>query len=121
MPLYVDGGEDEETNERALEMLRSEIRGTRRVALRAGGMQVELVRALKDHLSDLQFEPYADVVIRFDGTMERLGRGRKKRHATATVLKNERVVFRYELPEQVFRVGDHPPEAFARVLANALE
>ena len=121
VPLYVDGGDDEETNERALELLRSELQGTRTVALRAGGMEVELVRALKEHFPEMKFEAYADVVIRFEGTMEPLGFGRKRRHATATVLKKDRVIFRYELPDEVFRVGMHPPEAFANVFAHAAE
>lgn len=120
-PTYVDGGEDSEANERALDYLRRQIRGTRVVAIRAPGMQLELARALRERFPNLVFEGEADVVIRFNGTMERLGRGRKRRGATATISKGGRVVFRYELPDEVYRVGMSPPDAFARVLADAIE
>lgn len=118
---YIDGAGDSDLNDRLLEDLRSAVQGTNRVALRAGGMQVELARALREHFPNLEFAPTADVVIRFDGTFERLGRGRKRRAAVATVTKNGRVVFRYELPDEVYRVGMSPPEAFARVMADAME
>ena len=120
VPTYVDGGEDSDANERALEQLRRQVRGTKTVALRAGAMQVEVARALREYFPNLDFAPYADVVIRFDGRMERLGRGRKRRGAVATVSKNGRVIFRYELPDEVYRVGMAPPDAFARVLADAM-
>lgn len=121
IPTFVDGGGDETANERALELARQELQGTRQFALRAGSMQVELARAIREHFADAEFVPYAPVVIRFDGTMERLGRGRKRRAATATVLKNDRVVFRYELPDEVYRVGMTPPEAFSNVLSDLVE
>jgi serine/threonine protein kinase len=121
VPTYVDGGGDDDTNERALEVLRQELQGTKKVALRAGAMQVEVARALRDRFPELEFVAYAPVVLRFDGTMERMGRGRKRRAATATVTKDGRVVFRYELPDEVYRVGDDPPEAFARVVADAMQ
>ena len=116
---YVDGA-DSPTNERALENLRKAVRGTRTVALRGGAMQVDLVRSLREYFPNLQFEAYADVTIRFDGTMERLGAGRKRRAATAVIEKNGRPVFRYELPDEVYRVGMSPTDAFARVLADAM-
>jgi len=121
VPAYIDGGGDDDTNERALELARQELQGTRQFALRAGSMQVELARAIREHFEDAEFVAYAPVVIRFDGTMERLGRGRKRRAATVTVSKNDRVVFRYELPDEVYRVGMTPPEAFARVLSDVAE
>ncbi|MDQ3280521.1 MAG: protein kinase [Acidobacteriota bacterium] len=116
---YVDGG-DSDANERALDRLRRELRGTHEVALRAGAMQVQVARALKEEFPAIQFAPYADVTIRFEGALDRLGRGRKRRSATATISKGDRVIFRYELPGEDYRVGNTPAEAFARVLADAM-
>ena len=120
-PVYVDGGEDESTNEQLLDQLRREAAGVRKVEVHGGAMQNELIRALKEEFPRLEIAEGAPVVIRFEGTLERLGRGRKKRAATATITKNGRVIFRYQLPEEVFRVGMHPPEAFVNVLTNAVE
>ena len=117
---YVDG-DDSGMNDRAIDRLRDELRGTTTVALRAGGMQVEVMRALRDHFPEIQFEAYAPVVIRFEGAFDRLGRGRKRRSAVATVEKNGSVIFRYELPDETYRVGMAPAEAFARVLAHAMQ
>jgi serine/threonine protein kinase len=117
---YVDG-HDSGLNERALDRLREELQGTTTVALRAGGMQVQVMRALRDNFPDIQFEAYAPVVIRFEGTFDRLGRGRKRRSAVATVEKDGRTIFRYELPDETYRVGTDPAESFARVFADALQ
>ncbi|HEX6100296.1 MAG TPA: serine/threonine-protein kinase [Thermoanaerobaculia bacterium] len=119
-PTYVDGGDDDHRNELALDSLRRAMRGTNVVALRAGGMTPELARALREEFPNLRFEAEADVVIRFEGTFERRARALKRRAATATVTKNGRVVFRYQLPDEVYRVGMSPAESFARVLANAM-
>jgi len=118
---YVDGGDDEDTNDRALANLRREIRGTKRMALRAGGMQVEVMRAIREFQPDVQFDNNADVVIRFTGTAERAGRGVKRRAASATIEKNGRVLFRYQLPDELYRLGDTSSEAFARVLSQAID
>ena len=115
---YVDGGGDGEVNDRALEHLREEVQGVQRVALHAVTMQEELAKMLREELS-LEVADSAAVVIRFDGTFERLGRGRKKRAATATIAKDGRLVFRYHLPEIVYRVGLTPAEAFTRVISDA--
>jgi hypothetical protein len=120
-PTYVDGGGDDDANERALTSLRRGLRGTNAVALRAGGMTAELTRALREEFPGIQFAAHADVVIRFDGRYERRARALKRRAAFATVSKNGRVIFRYQLPDEVYRVGHSPAEAFARVLASALE
>ena len=63
------------------------------------------MRALRDNFPDIQFEAYAPVVIRFDGTFDRLGRGRKRRAAVATVEKDGRTIFRYELPDETYASG----------------
>ena len=121
-PRYVDGGEDEDANERALENLRRNLRGTKSMSLRGGAMRDELYRAMRDQLPDMDFDGEADVIVRFEGTNERTGRiGRKRRSAIATVSKGGRVIFRYELPAEDYRVGDSAAEAFARVIANAVE
>jgi serine/threonine protein kinase len=117
---YRDGG-DSGSNDRALAILRRELRGTTTVALRAGGMTAELARALREEFPSIQFEGEADVVIRFTGRNERLGAGRKRRFADATVEKNGRVIFRYQLPDEVYRVGQSSVEAFANVLGEAFQ
>ena len=119
-PTYVDGGDDDHRNELALQSLRRALRGTNTVALRAGGSTMELTRALREEFPNLRFEGEADVVIRFQGTFERRPRALKRRAAVATVEKNGRVIFRYQLPDEVYRTGDTPIEAFVRVLANAM-
>jgi hypothetical protein len=119
-PTYVDGGDDDHRNELAMDSLRRALRGTNTVALRAGGSTPELARALREEFPNLRFEAEADVVIRFQGTFERRPRALKRRAATATVEKNGRVIFRYQLPDEVYRTGDTPVEAFTRVLANAM-
>ena len=119
-PTYVDGGGDDDTNERALTSLRRNLRGTKTVALRAGGMTPDLARALREEFPNIQFAAHSDVVIRFEGTYERRARKLKRRAAVATVSKNGRVVFRYQLPDEVYRVGMSPAESFARVLGSAL-
>ena len=117
---YTDGG-DGDANDRALATLRRELRGTTTVAVRAGAMTTDLARALRSQFPNLQFEGEAAVVIRFDGRTERLRAGRRRRAATATVEKNGRVIFRYVLPDEVYRVGQGSVEAFANVLGEALE
>jgi serine/threonine protein kinase len=116
---YVDGA-DNGSNDRALAQLRKALHGERTLALRAGGMQAELVRAIREHVPDVDFVAYADVVVRFDGKLERAGAGRKRRSATAVVEKGGRPIFRYELPDEVYRVGMSPTSSFARILADAL-
>jgi serine/threonine-protein kinase len=117
---YTDGG-DSDANDRAMAILRRELRGTTTVAVRAGGMTTELVRALRSEFPNIQFEGVAPVVIRFTGRTERLRAGRRRRAATATVEKNGRVIFKYVLPEETYRVGQDSVEAFANVLGEAFQ
>jgi hypothetical protein len=116
---YRDGGDDG-ANDRALAILRRELRGTTTVALRAGGMTTEVTRALREEFPSLEFASHADVVIRYNGRNERAGAGRRRRAADATIEKNGRIIFRYQLPDEVYRVGQSGAEAFASVLAEAL-
>ncbi len=56
-------------------------------------------------------------MIRFDATDERLRRQGQHLAAAATITKNGRVVFRYELPSYVDRRA--AAEAFAQTLSDA--
>ncbi|HEX6160834.1 MAG TPA: serine/threonine-protein kinase [Thermoanaerobaculia bacterium] len=116
--VYIDGGGDEETNDRAIERLQNELRGTTRVSIRGSGA-LQLAAALRAEFPNVTITDEASVVIRFDGTLERLGRGRKRREGHAVITKNGRVVFRYQLPSEVYRVGSTPVEAFVSVLGDA--
>jgi len=119
---YVDGGGDEDTNERALESLKAQLRGVKRVEVHGGALEEPLKGALQDDIPFLQIVDRAPVVIRFTGRLEGAGRGgRKIREASATITKNGRVIFRYELPNEVYRVGLPPTHAFSRVLSDAFE
>ena len=92
------------------------------MSLRGGSMRDELYRAMRDQLPEMDFDGEADVIVRFEGTIERRGRaGLKRRAGSGTITKNGRVVFRYELAPEDYRVGDTPAEAFARVIANAVD
>jgi len=116
---YVEGG-DGDANDAVLESAQRALSGTTRVAVRANDAtwSTQLTRILTKH--DITVADDADVVIHFDGALERLGRGRKRRSATASITKNGRTVFRYELKPEEYRVGDDPAEAFARILGDVL-
>jgi hypothetical protein len=120
---YIDGDNgDSDANEPLLDNLRNAMRGVDRVAVR--GSNSAMNAALADRLGKeaaLSVSDSAPVVIDWDATLEQVGRGSKRRSATATVSKNGRVIFKYELPSEIFRVGDTPAEAFARVFAQALD
>ncbi|HJT17056.1 MAG TPA: hypothetical protein VJ853_06705, partial [Thermoanaerobaculia bacterium] len=60
----------------------------------------------------------APVTVHFTGSLEHLRFGRKRREGHATITKNGRTIFRYELKPEEYRVGDNPAEAFARVLSD---
>ena len=116
---YIEGG-DGDANDAAVSAAQRALGGTKRVALRGsdGTWTAELARILTRH--DVAVADDADVVIHFDGALERLGRGRKRRSASASISKNGRTVFRYELKPEEYRVGDDPAEAFARILGDIL-
>jgi serine/threonine-protein kinase len=117
---YVEGG-DSDTNNAALERARTQLSGVTHVAVTGDGdpaMQALLEQILRRN--GMTVANGADVVINFNGTREMLGRGRKRRAAKAVVTKNGRVVLRYEMAPEEYRIGDNAAEAFARVLNEAL-
>ncbi|HEX3111185.1 MAG TPA: protein kinase [Thermoanaerobaculia bacterium] len=119
LATYTEGG-DRHVNGSLLDQLRSQLAGVNKIALDAGPMQDELTKALTHEIPTLAIVDSAPVSVHFNGTFERLGRGRKRRAAQATVTKNGHVIFRYEMPSEEYRVGATPVEAFTDLLANAL-
>ena len=115
--VYVDGPGSVGANERALMRLREELRGVEKVALHAGAKQVMVYRAINRYLPTLEFDEESDVVITWDSTPQRLSLDKHDLSARATIEKNGRVIFRYELPRHYDR--DAGPDAFARTLAEA--
>ena len=117
---FIDGDTgDADVNDELMANVKRQLSGVRTVAVNGSGMMhAQLLRRIKDDIG-LTVTDSADTVINFEGTLEPLGRGRKRRYATATIAKNGRVIFRYELPSEEYRVGDTPAEAFARVLGEA--
>jgi hypothetical protein len=95
----------------------------RRVAIEGGGplMIRQLADSLRSKVTIVSRGENPDAVIDFNGTVERAGLGRKRRSARATITRGGRVVFRYELPPETYRVGDNPAEAFSRILSDAIE
>jgi serine/threonine protein kinase len=115
-------GSDGDANEAALAELRRAVAGTTSVGIVGGAMNDELLKVLQKSTKGISFHSgSADVTIHFDGTFERLGRGRKRRAARAVITKGGRVVFRYELPAEDYRFGDNPAEAFAQVIADSFQ
>ena len=116
---YVEGG-DSDANDALAAELKRQMEGVTRVAIRGSGpLAKDLTNRLKEEVPSLTIADSAETVVDFNGVIERRGFGRKRRSAQATVTKNGRLVFRYEMPAQEYRVGDTPAEAFARILADA--
>lgn len=117
---YVEGG-DSDANDRVLSDARQKLHGVTRVAIHAtnADMAKQLTNLLQHQ--GITVADGADTIIDFDGVLDRLGRGKKRRSARATITRDGHAVFRYELPAEEYRVGDTPVEAFARVLSDALK
>ncbi|GAC1394865.1 MAG: hypothetical protein NVSMB68_11210 [Thermoanaerobaculia bacterium] len=118
---YVEGG-DSDANERLLSDFKQHLHGITKISVHANSPEMlkELTDRLKKAASAVTIADGSDTSVEFNGVLDRLGRGRKRRSAQATVSKNGRVIFRYEMPPEEYRVGDTPGEAFARVLSEAL-
>jgi hypothetical protein len=117
---YTEGG-DGDANGAAVEKARTALSGVTHVSVVNAGdpaLTEQLIKNLTG--SGIEVGPGADVTIQFSGTLEHIGRGRKRRTAHATVIRHGHAVFRYELPPEEYRVGDTPAEAFARVLRDAM-
>lgn len=115
--VYVDGPGSVGMNDRALQRLRTELRGVERVALHAGALQVQVYRAIHRYLPELEFDEESDVVITWDSTPQRLSLDKYDLAARATIEKNGRPIFRYEMPRGY--AHGQGPDAFARTLAEA--
>ena len=119
---YVEGG-DSDVNDRLLSDFKQHLQGVTRIAVHANN--AEMLKGLTDRLkkeaSNVTVADGADTTVDFNGALDHIGRGKKRRSAQATVSKNGRVIFRYEMPAEEYRVGDTPAEAFARLLVDALK
>ncbi|MGZ5475761.1 MAG: serine/threonine protein kinase [Thermoanaerobaculia bacterium] len=117
---YVEGG-DSDLNDQLMSDLKKHLSGVKTVTVRGNGdlMLMQLKHFLQKE-AEVTVADGADTVVDFNGVIERLGRGKKRRSAQATVSKNGRVIFRYEMPAEEYRVGDTPAEAFGKVLTEAL-
>jgi len=111
---------DGNANDAALASLHQQIAGTTRVYLSGG--DAEMIKQLSDALRGrgITLAEGAPVEIRFTGSVNSHGFGRKSRSGNATIKKNGRPIFQYVMPREDYRVGDSPAEAFARILADAL-
>jgi len=118
-PTFRERG-DGNANQAALAALHQQIGGVMRVSLTGGDAEMinQLSHALRGR--GISVSEDAQVEIRFTGSVESHGFGRKSRSATATIKKNGRPIFQYYMPREDYRVGDSPAEAFARILSDAL-
>jgi len=111
---------DGNANDAALASLHQQIAGTTRIYLSGG--DAEMIKQLSDALRGrgISLAEGAPIEIRFTGSVNSHGFGRKSRSGNATIKKNGRPIFQYVMPREDYRVGDSPAEAFARILADAL-
>jgi len=119
VPTFRERG-DGKANDAALAALHQQLGGVTRVAVSGGDAEMinELSNALRGR--GISIGEGAPIEIRFTGSVNRHGLGRKSRSANATVKKNGRPIFNYVMPREEYRVGDSPAEAFARILTDAL-
>ena len=117
---YVEGG-DSDLNDQLMSDLKKHLSGVKTVTVRANGdLMFNQLKHFLQKEADVTVADGAETVVDFNGVIDRLGRGKKRRSAQATVSKHGRIIFRYEMPAEEYRVGDTPAEAFAKVLAEAL-
>jgi serine/threonine protein kinase len=119
VPTFRERG-DGSANDSAIATLHQQIGGVTRVAVSGGDAEMinELSNALRGR--GISIGEGAPIEIRFTGSVNRHGLGRKSRSGNATVKKNGRPIFNYVMPREEYRVGDSPAEAFARILTDAL-
>jgi serine/threonine protein kinase len=111
---YIDGGDNPDANARALRFLRNQVRGVKNVEAHGE----DLVDALQTEMPNLEIVDNANVEIRFSGRFD-VSRGIRTREGHGTVLKNGRVIFRWEMPGETLKYGTPPWNAFARTLSDA--
>jgi serine/threonine-protein kinase len=111
---YIDGGDNPDANARTLRFLRNQVRGVKSVEAHGD----DLVDALKTEMPNLEIVDNANVEIRFSGRFD-VSRGIRTREGHGTVLKNGRVIFRWEMPGETTKFGTPPWNAFARTLSDA--
>jgi len=117
---FVEGGDDS-TNESAIAATKRELGSVSQIAVRGSGGDADLTTKLVNIVKgQVGVSDSANVVIEFNGHIERRGFGRKTRSGNATISKGGQVLLRYEMPAENYRTGDDPAEAFARVLLQVL-
>jgi serine/threonine protein kinase len=118
---YTEGG-DGDDNAKAIDEARQALKGVTHVAVNGSGdpaLVTQVAKSVRD--AGLEIGDADGVVVTFNGTLEHLGRGRKRRSAQAVITRHGRTVFRYEMPPEDYRIGDNPAEAFSRILREVLE
>ena len=107
---YVEGT----GNDAAVVYAQQQLRGVKSVSVESSDPALEtLVRKLGLTIAD-----DAKVSIHFNGNVERMRFGRKRREGRGHITRNGLTIFRYEMRPEEYRVGDTPAEAFARVLSD---
>jgi serine/threonine-protein kinase len=121
VPAFIAGGRgNEDAHDALIEALRGQLAGIRRVRV-TGSRAQDLVAAMREEVPFVTVADDSPVTIHFDGSVDRSARGRKQRYGEATISKNGRPIFRWQLPPEEFRVGHTPAEALAGLLAGAFE
>ena len=116
---YTEGG-DSSTNDAAIAATSRELGSPSQIAIRGMGEAAQTTKLVNLVKGQIGISDSADVVVEFNGRVDRRGFGRKQRSATATISKNGQVLFRYEMAPEAYRVGDDPADAFAKVLLDVL-
>ena len=111
---YIDGGDNPDANARALRFLRNQVRGVKNVEAHGE----DLADAIQTEMPYLNIVSNANVEIRFSGSFD-VSRGIRTREGHGTVLKNGRIIFKWELPRESTKFGAPAQNAFARTLSDA--
>jgi hypothetical protein len=119
----MDSRGDSTWNADALAYARRQLAGVKAVAIQGSASGDPALTEKVEQLltrAGVTVSPSANTVIKFHGKLERRSFGRKTRFADATIVRNGRVVFHYQLPLEEYRTGDDPAEAFVRVASDLL-
>jgi hypothetical protein len=120
IPTYTVGG-PRGTNDAAMQVAGAQLRNVWQVSLTGSTDPPAMLQQLGELLEHdgLTVVDRAEVAIRFEGRLDRGGKGRRRRAGEATITRNGRPVLRYVLPSEEYRVGDNPAESFDRVVRQA--